>query len=99
MGAAFVIGGDPYRPKAELLALVEASLQPDGGSPWSRWTREEILARLDGAVCKGNVDGVAVIEPVSGGTVWTPQREVDAFIADGLLTEVTADGVTRLVRP
>ena len=64
-----------------------------------RWTREELLTRLDGAVCKANVDGVAVLEPVSGGTIWTPQREVDAFIADGSLTEVTAGGVVRLVRP
>lgn len=66
----------------------------------ARWTREELLARLDGAVCKGDVDGVAVIEPVNGGgTIWTPQRDVDAFIADGLLVEVIDDGVTRLVRP
>ena len=64
-----------------------------------KWGREEFLARLDGAVCKGNVDGVAVIEPVGGGTVWTPQREVDALIADGLLTEVSDGAVTRLVRP
>jgi hypothetical protein len=69
------------------------------GERWSRYTREDLLARLDGAVCRGFVSGVAVIEPVGGGTVWTPQRDVDAFIADGLLTEVTADGVTRLVRP
>lgn len=66
----------------------------------ARWTREELLARLDGAVCKGDVDGVAVIEPMNGGgTIWTPQRDVDAFIADGLLVEVIDDGVTRLVRP
>ena len=64
-----------------------------------RYTREEMLARLDGAICKGYVDGVAVIEPMDGGTIWTPQRDVDAFISDGLLTEVTVGEVTRLVRP
>lgn len=77
------------------LALAEACSRAGE----ARWTREELLARLDGAVCKGNVDGVAVIEPASGGTVWTPQRDVDAFIADGLLTEVSDGTVTRLVRP
>ena len=65
----------------------------------ARWGREELLARLDGAVCRGSVSGVAVIEPVGGGTVWTPQRDVDALIADGLLTEVSDGKVTRLVRP
>lgn len=78
------------------LALAEACSRAGE----ARWTREQLLARLDGAVCKGGVDGVAVIERADGGgTIWTPQRDVDAFIADGLLTEVTANGVTRLVRP
>lgn len=77
------------------LALAEACSR----SRETRYTREELLARLDGAVCKGSVSGVAVIEPVGGGTVWTPQRDVDAFIADGLLTEVSDGAVTRLVRP
>lgn len=78
------------------LAIAAASSR----SGETRWTREELLARLDGAVCRGNVDGVAVIERADGGgTIWTPQRDVDAFIADGLLTEVNDGDVTRLRRP
>jgi hypothetical protein len=61
-------------------------------------TREELLARLDGAVCRGSVGGVRVIEPVSGGSVWIRQIEVDALIASGSLAEVSEGDETRLVR-